>query len=101
MMANAAGNVSANLPPSQSEEVFQEIIQGERFKLERIISFGQATAVGQWYDQEQHEWVVLQIQLDVEVQCRRLNQQTNSCKFFGLVLQSRHCGSDVLGRVTG
>jgi cupin 2 domain-containing protein len=59
MMVNAAGNVFANLPPSQSEEVFQEMIQGERFRLERIISFGQATAVGQWYDQEQHEWVVL------------------------------------------
>jgi cupin 2 domain-containing protein len=59
MMSNAAGNIFAELPQSLSEEVFQEIIQGERFRLERIISFGQATAAGQWYDQEQHEWVVL------------------------------------------
>ena len=59
MMADAAGNIFANLPESGSEEVFQEIIHGERFRLERIISFGQATPVGQWYDQEQHEWVVL------------------------------------------
>ena len=58
MMANAAGNIFAKLPQSFSEEVFQEIIRGERFRLERIISFGQAT-VGQWYDQEQDEWVVL------------------------------------------
>jgi cupin 2 domain-containing protein len=59
MMANAAGNIFAKLPQSLSEEVFQEIIHGERFRLERIISFGQATRGGQWYDQEQHEWVVL------------------------------------------
>jgi cupin 2 domain-containing protein len=59
MMTNPAGNIFANLPQSLSEEAFQEIIQGERFRLERIISFGQSTAAGQWYDQEQHEWVVL------------------------------------------
>jgi cupin 2 domain-containing protein len=59
MMGNAAGNIFAKLPQSLSEEVFQEIIHGERFRLERIISFGQATPGGQWYDQEEHEWVVL------------------------------------------
>jgi cupin 2 domain-containing protein len=59
MMANAADNIFANLLPSLPEEVFQDIIHGEKFRLERIISFGQATPAGQWYDQEQHEWVVL------------------------------------------
>ena len=59
MMADAAGNIFAKLPQSPSEEVFQEIIHGEKFRLEQIISFGQATPDGQWYDQEQHEWVVL------------------------------------------
>jgi cupin 2 domain-containing protein len=59
MTTNAAGNIFAKLPQSLSEEVFQEMIHGERFRLERIISFGQATSAGQWYDQDQHEWVVL------------------------------------------
>jgi cupin 2 domain-containing protein len=58
-MRNSAGNIFANLPPSELEEIFQEIIQGKEFRLERIISLGHATPVGQWYDQEQHEWVVL------------------------------------------
>lgn len=58
MTANA-GNLFANLPQSLPEEVFQEILHGENFRLERIISCGQATPAGQWYDQEQHEWVVL------------------------------------------
>ena len=52
-------NLFADLPQSLPEEVFQEIIHGDRFRLERIISFGQATPAGKWYDQEQHEWVVL------------------------------------------
>ncbi|WP_222439659.1 cupin domain-containing protein [Alloacidobacterium dinghuense] len=47
------------MPQSLPEEVFQEIIHGEGFRLERIVSFGQATPVGQWCNQEQHEWVVL------------------------------------------
>jgi cupin 2 domain-containing protein len=59
MIANAGGNIFAKLPQSVSEEVFHEIIHGERFRLERIVSFGQATPSGQWYDQEQNEWVVL------------------------------------------
>jgi cupin 2 domain-containing protein len=59
MMTTDGGNIFANLPQSLSAEVFEEIIRGERFRLERIISFGQATPAGQWYDQEQHEWVVL------------------------------------------
>jgi cupin 2 domain-containing protein len=59
MMTNAVGNIFSKLPQSVSEEVFQEIIHGDKFRLERIISLGHSTAVGQWYDQEQHEWVVL------------------------------------------
>jgi cupin 2 domain-containing protein len=59
MTINRAGNILAKLPQSISEEVFQQILHGERFRLERIISSGQATPAGQWYDQEQHEWVVL------------------------------------------
>ena len=58
-MASAVGNIFANLPQSLPEEIFQDIVHGEAFRLERIISSGQSTPDGQWYDQEQHEWVVL------------------------------------------
>ena len=58
-MTNPAGNLFAQLPQSLPEELFEEIIHGAEFRLERIISTGQATPDGQWYDQEQHEWVVL------------------------------------------
>ena len=52
-------NLFATLPQSLSEEVFEPIIEQKNFKLERIISHGQATPPGEWYDQERDEWVVL------------------------------------------
>lgn len=41
------------------EERFEELLRGGKFRVERIISTGQATADGEWYDQEGAEWVVL------------------------------------------
>lgn len=53
------GNLFAAPTSRTSEEVFEELIRGNGFKLERIVSTGQATPMGQWYDQDQDEWVVL------------------------------------------
>ena len=44
---------------TSTNEVFDELLRGGEFKLERIVSTGQATPPGQWYDQADHEWVVL------------------------------------------
>lgn len=41
------------------EELFEELFRGQAFRVERIVSTGQATREGQWYDQEHAEWVVL------------------------------------------
>jgi cupin 2 domain-containing protein len=40
-------------------EVFEPLIQSVHFKLERIVSRGQATPPGVWYDQPRDEWVAL------------------------------------------
>ena len=42
-----------------SAEVFNELLHGGEFKLERIVSTGQVTPAGQWFDQETDEWVAL------------------------------------------
>ncbi len=52
-------NIFTNLPQFREEEVFESLIKSKTLKLERIISNGQATPEGEWYDQEQDEWVVL------------------------------------------
>lgn len=41
------------------EEVFEPLAEGNGIVIERIISTGQTTPEGQWYDQERDEWVVL------------------------------------------
>jgi len=40
-------------------ESFESLVGGDVFRLERIVSRGQTTPEGQWYDQEEDEWVVL------------------------------------------
>ncbi len=41
------------------DELFETLLHAPHFKLERIVSTGQATPPGQWYDQERAEWVIL------------------------------------------
>lgn len=40
-------------------EIFEGIIQNDKFQLERIISKGQATPAGEWLSQDKDEWVIL------------------------------------------
>jgi cupin 2 domain-containing protein len=40
-------------------EVFELLIQSVHFELKRIVSRGQATLPGVWYDQPREEWVAL------------------------------------------
>ncbi len=40
-------------------EVFEQLLAGKDFRLQRIISGGQSTPEGEWYDQDDHEWVLL------------------------------------------
>ena len=52
-------NLFAPIPPEVTEEIFQVLLETGNFRLERIVSAGQATPPGEWYDQDTHEWVVL------------------------------------------
>ena len=42
-----------------TEEVLEKLLSTPYFTLERIVSTGQSTPPGQWYDQTQDEWVIL------------------------------------------
>jgi len=52
-------NIFAPIPEFVPEEVIEVLLKTENFRLERIVSDGQATPPGDWYDQETHEWVLL------------------------------------------
>jgi cupin 2 domain-containing protein len=52
-------NLFSLLPDTTEKEHFMNLLSGDRFKLERIISTGQCTPKGQWLEQNQAEWVIL------------------------------------------
>ncbi|MBD1843973.1 cupin domain-containing protein [Cyanobacteria bacterium FACHB-63] len=44
---------------SLDRELFEPLIETRQLLVERIISTGQTTAEGEWYDQPRDEWVLL------------------------------------------
>ena len=49
-----------DLPSSlPHEELFESLISADNILIERIISTGQTTPPGEWYDQDKDEWVIL------------------------------------------
>jgi cupin 2 domain-containing protein len=59
LMSPISTNLLVPSSPGSRDETFEELLRGGRFRLERIVSTGQATPEGQWYDQETDEWVVV------------------------------------------
>jgi cupin 2 domain-containing protein len=53
------GNLFGDLPTTLPEEVFQTILTAPNVRIERIVSHGHASPEGFWYDQDQHEWVIV------------------------------------------
>ena len=45
--------------PLPTQEHFDVLLQTSTITVERIISTGQVTPLGQWYNQDRAEWVVL------------------------------------------
>jgi cupin 2 domain-containing protein len=52
-------NIFSGIKNQSPEEIFETIIKTNQFKIERIISSGQSTDKGKWYDQDVDEWVIL------------------------------------------
>lgn len=52
-------NLFAGLPAKTDEELFDDLLKRPGVRLERIVSTGQASPAGFWYDQDRDEWVVV------------------------------------------
>lgn len=59
MSSTTIENIFSNLPEKLPEELFETLVDSGSVRVERIISHGQSTAEGEWYDQERDEWVLL------------------------------------------
>ena len=58
-MAGEAGNLFAALPERLETEQITALVANEKLRIERIVSTGQASPPGFWYDQAWTEWVLL------------------------------------------
>lgn len=52
-------NIYNNIPAIIKEEFFENLIETNEFKLERIVSEGNYSPPNYWYDQEKNEFVLL------------------------------------------
>lgn len=55
MSANLFAEIPSNLP----NELFTTLLQATNVRIERIVSKGHVSAEVFWYDQDQHEWVLI------------------------------------------
>jgi cupin 2 domain-containing protein len=59
-VAVRAGNLGEGLPaPPLAGELTETLCHLPGLRIERIVSTGQATPDGEWYDQDSDEWVLL------------------------------------------
>jgi len=58
-MAATDGSLFDDIPSSAAEAQFPDLLARPGLRIERIVSHGQASPPGFWYDQEQTEWVMV------------------------------------------
>lgn len=59
MPDTSSSNIFADLPKRMPDEVFSTLLTSENVRIERIVSHGHSSPEGFWYDQDQHEWVMV------------------------------------------
>ncbi|WP_339911437.1 cupin domain-containing protein [Symmachiella dynata] len=52
-------NLFAGIPAELPDELTETVLDAANVRIERIVSHGQASPAGFWYDQSEHEWVLV------------------------------------------
>ena len=52
-------NIFKDIPPTQKDEFFENILSKDGVKIERIVSKGHISPKSGWYDQDSDEWVIV------------------------------------------
>ncbi len=52
-------NLFVDLPQRLPDELLTTLLDAANARIERIVSRGHASPEGFWYDQDEHEWVVV------------------------------------------
>ena len=71
MTKKKALNIFQDIPEELNQELVEKLIEHDSFRIERIVSRVHVSPAGFWYDQDEHEWVVIlagKAQLQIEGQ---------------------------------
>lgn len=52
-------NLLSALPTGGADEAIETLLRGQGLRVERIVSYGHASASGAWYHQAEDEWVLV------------------------------------------
>lgn len=52
-------NLFTDLPIDLPDELLTTLLKAANIRIERIVSHGHASPAGFWYDQDEHEWVIV------------------------------------------
>jgi cupin 2 domain-containing protein len=52
-------NIFTSIPENIQEEMFEDLLKTDQIRIERILSKGQSSPAEGWYDQAEHEWVMV------------------------------------------
>jgi cupin 2 domain-containing protein len=55
----ALTNLHTDIPQHLPSELLTTLLEATNVRIERIVSHGHASPEGFWYDQDQHEWVIV------------------------------------------
>ena len=58
-MQGKVGNIFKLPYKLPSEELFEILLNNDRVLIEQVVSTGQITPEGEWYDQERDEWLIV------------------------------------------
>lgn len=83
-------NIFKDIPATLPGELFTLLLENKNVRIERIVSEGQRTPAGEWYDQLQNEWVIM-LQGEAVIEYENTEQRTlNVGDFLFIPAHTRH-----------
>ena len=58
-MNHVPRNIFQDIPEDLNHELVEKLLEQDAIRIERIVSRGQSSPSNFWYDQDEHEWVVV------------------------------------------
>ena len=52
-------NLFDQIPEKMPQEIITELLSAKNVRIERVVTFGQVSPEGFWYNQPENEWVLL------------------------------------------